>query len=199
MTPTLEHDHPRSFNKTITKPPKRKKTPQFPAPSPPPPPPPNTCLHINHPKLEEWLDSPTFGNVTIELQEGKVYAHKEVLAKGSGYFKAMFLGNWGESKSNSISIPHVSYAPFKAMLLYLYSSQFGIPKNMSLAIQVHSLSDFFEVPELKILLEDLIETAVVEKTALQVMSMAEKYSLESLYKKCSNLLSNTKDVQYSAM
>jgi len=160
----------------------------------------NSCLHIQHPKLEEWLDSPSFGNISIKLHDGKVYTHKEVLMKGSGYFRAMFNGAWGENNSNCITINNVSYLPFKAILLYLYSSQFIVPRSMALAVQVHSLSDFFEVFALRNLVADFIETAVSEKNALIVLGMAEKYSLENLKKKCKSLISNKPlEKQYAAM
>ncbi|CAI2180503.1 362_t:CDS:1 [Funneliformis geosporum] len=74
--------------------------------------------------FENYFNDDSFSDITFKFNCGsEVRASRLVLAMKSSYFKALFQGNWKESKSPVISIKDVKYECFKRMIYFLYSGK----------------------------------------------------------------------------
>ncbi|RIA97124.1 hypothetical protein C1645_814513 [Glomus cerebriforme] len=74
--------------------------------------------------FECYFNNENFSDITFKFNCGsEVKASRLVLAMKSSYFKALFDGNWKESKSSVISIKDVKYECFKRMVYFLYSGK----------------------------------------------------------------------------
>ena len=50
------------------------------------------------------LQSGLYSDVTLTLEDGKIKAHRMLLASGSELMKAMLIGSWREAKSQEIRL-----------------------------------------------------------------------------------------------
>ncbi|GBB87560.1 hypothetical protein RclHR1_01400013 [Rhizophagus clarus] len=79
--------------------------------------------------FENYFNDENFSDVTFKFNCGsEIKASRIVLAMKSSYFKALFNGNWKESKSSVILIKDVKFECFKRMIYFLYSGK--LDKNL---------------------------------------------------------------------
>ena len=104
-------------------------------------------------ELDTLLESPTFGDITIIVEDMKLRAHKKVLSglafvsylmerDSSDYFAAMF-GGFQESNMDTITIPDIPYELFKPLLQYLYGNTIRTPSSIDTGLSILLLADRF--------------------------------------------------------
>ncbi|CAG8666989.1 11411_t:CDS:2 [Funneliformis caledonium] len=98
--------------------------------------------------FENYFNDDSFSDITFKFNCGsEIRASRLVLAMKSSYFKALFQGNWKESKSPVISIKDVNFECFKRMIYFLYSGRldnelsFEELKDLYIEADVRDISD----------------------------------------------------------
>lgn len=87
-------------------------------------------------------------DVTLEVGNRKMRAHKCILRSRCQYFAAVLAGNWVQSSGNVIMFPGYSYSAVHFALCHIYSGASHPPEGISL-MELASLSDLLGLEGLK--------------------------------------------------
>ena len=104
-------------------------------------------------------------DVTISAGEGKIRAHKLVLAASSPYFRSMFTGSLSEVNQTEVTIRDIEKEALEALINFCYTSSIELEEN-----NVLSASCYLQMVEIKMSLR----INLVNQTKLLVMI---KYTL----------------------
>ncbi|CAB4382573.1 POZ domain-containing protein [Rhizophagus irregularis] len=100
--------------------------------------------------FENYFNDENFSDITFKFSCGsEIKASRLVLAIKSSYFKALFNGNWKESKSPIITIKDVKYECFKRMINFLYSGKLDSNLSFEELKDLFIESDIRDIMELK--------------------------------------------------
>ncbi|KAF1766895.1 hypothetical protein GCK72_006853 [Caenorhabditis remanei] len=132
-----------------------------------------------------------FSDVVLVVNEEKFYVLKLYLAAHSPYFKALFLGNYNDSKKSQIKLTGIDADDFQKYIEVLYGE---------------SAIDEFTVEGL-LLVADMYDTSMVilkceqfllkesKKTLKKKLQMSMKYHLEALNKQCRKEIKSVADIK----
>ncbi|EFO88851.1 hypothetical protein CRE_06633 [Caenorhabditis remanei] len=132
-----------------------------------------------------------FSDVVLVVNEEKFYVLKLYLAAHSPYFKALFLGNYNDSKKSQIKLTGIDADDFQKYIEVLYGE---------------SAIDEFTVEGL-LLVADMYDTPLVirkcekfllkesKKTLKKKLQMSMKYHLEALNKQCRKEIKSVADIK----
>jgi Rho-related BTB domain-containing protein 1/2 len=98
-----------------------------------------------------------FADITFELDDGKIKAHRAMLVERCEVMRAMLNGNFAESHAHTISLPGVTEYTFHKLLCYLYTDE--IPSvSADKCLNLLELANRLCLPRLL----NLIECRVIE-------------------------------------
>ncbi|CAG8652801.1 5808_t:CDS:1 [Acaulospora morrowiae] len=104
----------------------------------------NVCYY------EEYFSNEKFSDVEFILDSGdRIKAHRIILSSKSPYFKAMFEGEWIESKLQVIPIKNVEFDTFRRILYHFYSGKFKEEIDLKQAIDLFKLAVMLDVISLQ--------------------------------------------------
>ena len=88
--------------------------------------------------IRDMVNNPQFSDVTFLVENKPFYAHKVIVAQLSEKFRAMFSTGMRESNANDggsviVPIQNISYAVFSQIMHYLYSGDFVLDVDNSVA------------------------------------------------------------------
>lgn len=139
----------------------------------------------NIPYLEGFkffMNNEHLSDVTLNLGEQKLRAHKVILAAASPVFSKMFKHECKENLTNEIKIDF-EYEAFLNILKYIYS---GKVENFNiLTIECFKVADYYQIEPLKtVYLEFLQNNLERLNNVFQVLKLADDYQLSDLKKYC---------------
>jgi len=82
--------------------------------------------------ISQYFGEDQFHDIIFNVEGRPLKAHKIILCSASECFRAMFEGNFQESKQTEIDLPDCSYSSFRALLEYIYKGRLppcGFLKN----------------------------------------------------------------------
>ncbi|KAK4302836.1 hypothetical protein Pmani_025094 [Petrolisthes manimaculis] len=132
-------------------------------------------------------------DVTIQIGEKRIRAHKCILASRCVYFAAMLSGHWVESAGNVIKLQGFSAESVTVALKHIYSGTSTVPEGVRVG-ELAALSDMLALDGLK----DVITLHLKAKMChyfhkpcagclegvLEVVPIAGAYCLDDLYHRC---------------
>ncbi|KAK7012940.1 P-TEFb-associated cyclin-dependent protein kinase Cdk9, partial [Halocaridina rubra] len=132
-------------------------------------------------------------DVTIQIGEKRIRAHKCILASRCVYFAAMLSGHWVESAGNIIKLQGFSADSVMVALKHIYSGSSTVPENVRVG-ELAALADMLALDGLK----DVIALHLKAKMChyfhkpcsgclegvLDVLPIAGAYCLDELYHRC---------------
>ncbi|CAO1356891.1 unnamed protein product [Diamesa serratosioi] len=132
-------------------------------------------------------------DVTLEVGNRKMRAHKCILRSRCQYFAAVLAGNWVQSSGNVIMFPGYSYSAVHFALCHIYSGASHPPEGISL-MELASLSDLLGLEGLKEVTSYALKTNYCHNFhkpcsgcvdgILQVLPLTLNHGLDDLYRKC---------------
>jgi len=123
-----------------------------------------------------WCD------VTFVVEGEKIKAHKIILASFSDYFRGMF----NLEKSDEITIHQVTKEAFQLILNYAYSGKLIISTENAQDVLI--AANFYGCVSLMQEIQMFMLPLIDEENALDILDMAETYSLDLLKSKSSEFL-----------
>lgn len=120
-------------------------------------------------------------DVTLVVENKKIYAHRTILGARSDFFKAMLFIGLKESKESEITLTEVTYTIFMDILKYIYCGDIKID-NPDRAIEIIVASNYFRLNRLKAICEKIIRDSVEVENAglvLAISSQSEAWQLKS--------------------
>ncbi|XP_050712167.1 uncharacterized protein LOC126996093 isoform X3 [Eriocheir sinensis] len=132
-------------------------------------------------------------DVTIQIGEKRIRAHKCILASRCVYFAAMLSGHWVESAGNVIKLQGFSAEAVQVALKHIYSGTSTVPEGVRVG-ELAALADMLALDGLK----DVIMLHLKAKMChyfhkpcsgclegvLDVLPIAGAYCLDELYHRC---------------
>ncbi|KAH8371842.1 hypothetical protein KR093_009061 [Drosophila rubida] len=118
---------------------------------------PHICLRIKESMERHCIGDGCFTDVTFELDDGLMKAHRAVLVGRCDVMRAMLLGDFREAHSNVIVFPGVTIYTFHKLLCYLYTDQIP-PISAVKCLNLLELANRLCLPRLI----NLIECRVIE-------------------------------------
>ena len=163
------------------------------------------------PDLASLLESGVGSDVTFEVDDEKMPAHKIILQARSPVFKALLTGPMREGHEGSVAIQDVKAPVFKALLHFAYSD--ALPSDLQgprlevpMAQHLLAAADRFQLIRLRCICEQrLCETVEVE-TVATTLALAEQNNARELKRVCLEFVSKhlqpvmaTEGYQYMTM
>ncbi|XP_059617232.1 rho-related BTB domain-containing protein 2 isoform X1 [Phlebotomus argentipes] len=124
----------------------------------------STCVRKNLEKL--CVNSGLFGDLSFELDDGHVKAHRAILVARCDVMRAMLNGDFREAHANVIVFPGVTEYTFHKLLCYLYTDEIP-PISADKCLNLLELANRLCLPRLL----NLVECRVIED--LTRMSQSE--------------------------
>lgn len=151
-------------------------------PTPSPPPTPAALIAKQHcckllKSLEEFYKDETFCDyvLTAEGQEFKV--HKVVMASCSDYFKVMLTGEMRESREGRVDLKGVTASGLRVVVDFAYTGMLELTADN--VEEVLSASTHLQVGDAVTLCSRYIETAITIDNCVDILNLAELYSLDT--------------------
>ena len=130
-------------------------------------------------------------DVSINVDDQVIGAHKSVLSARSPVFRAMFQHNMIESKTNSVQIEDMNYQVCKELLRFIYTGTIGqIDDCRDLLVA----ADRYEILSLKDVCEKKLTKNVTSQNTIKYLLLASQHQLKTLEKSCFDFITNYLDV-----
>eukprot|EP01122_Echinamoeba_exundans_P007520 TRINITY_DN2336_c0_g2_i4.p1 TRINITY_DN2336_c0_g2~~TRINITY_DN2336_c0_g2_i4.p1 ORF type:complete len:954 (-),score=97.34 TRINITY_DN2336_c0_g2_i4:65-2926(-) len=149
--------------------------------------------------LQYGLQSKAFTDVNFIVGEGeernRVSAHAVLLAAGSEYFRAMFLGGLKLDISKDVLLPDVPYRAFNHFIYYLYVSEvdFDAVESDGSIADLFSLANRFHSSDLIHLLEDVMLYNLSTENVVSLLLLGEREASLRLRSRCVDYFISHKD------
>ncbi|KAF1766877.1 hypothetical protein GCK72_006835 [Caenorhabditis remanei] len=132
-----------------------------------------------------------FSDVVLVVNEEKFYVLKLYLAAHSPYFKALFLGNFNDSKKSEITLTGIDDDEFQKYLEVLYGES-AIDEFTVEGILV--VADMYDTPTvIRKCQEFLLEKS--KKSLKKKLDLSTRYNLEGLKKQCLGKIKSVADIR----
>ena len=120
-----------------------------------------------------------FCDITFVInKKRKLKAHRAVLTAFSSYFEALLGSNWDEGKQDEVELQGIDEAVFTALVEFAYSGRIEITtENVQDLLEG---ADFFGAEFVQKSCVDFLKAALDEKVCLDILQLAERYSIEDL-------------------
>jgi len=136
---------------------------------------------------QRYVNNPDFHDVEFDVEGQPAYAHKQILAFGSIYFRTMLYGDMRESSDNGeetaiITIPNITHATFVIVLQYIYTDQVVL-ESLEQGELVLQAADMYQLERLTTICEEYLRQQLTEETFVSLLSMSLIHQAAGL-KKC---------------
>lgn len=127
-------------------------------------------------------------DVVLETESGdQIWAHRNVLAACSPYFRAMFVNNLVESNQKVVYIKDINFNILEAVVSFAYNTEFSLPSEQALSLLV--ASDRLQVRPLFTKCSEFLETQLRPDNCLSIRAFAELHNCQQLFKLCTEYVS----------
>ncbi|KAF1766873.1 hypothetical protein GCK72_006831 [Caenorhabditis remanei] len=149
-----------------------------------------TCIYKDNLRsFDETMEE--FSDVVLVVNEEKFYVLKLYLAAHSPYFKALFLGQFQESKKSEIKLTGIDADDFQNYLELLYGES---AVDEFTAEGMLMVADMYDTPLVIRKCEQFL-LKESKKTLKKKLGLSTRYSLETLKKKCLAEIKSIGDLQ----
>ncbi|XP_044575300.1 speckle-type POZ protein-like [Cotesia glomerata] len=130
--------------------------------------------------LKEIYNSRESSDVTINIENKKIKAHKVILMARSPVLAAMFTHDMSEKKSNEVFITDISSDTFEKLLQYIYTDQ--VSDLDSIAGDLLEAADKYQLQSLKKKCEESLCKSLRPDNLISMMNFAERHNAENMLK-----------------
>ncbi|KAJ8045520.1 Kelch-like protein 28 [Holothuria leucospilota] len=115
-------------------------------------------------------------DITLKVQDQCIHAHRAVLASGSPYFSAMFVGNLSEKDQKEVEIKSVDKNALEALVNYIYNGKIQI--SISNVQAILAAANLIQMKDVKQLCCDFLEQNLDTSNCLGITHFAETHACE---------------------
>lgn len=117
---------------------------------------------------KQCIDNSMFADITFELDDGKIKAHRAMLVARCEVMRAMLNGNFAESHASLICLPGVTEYTFHKLLCYLYTDEIP-PISADKSLNLLELANRLCLPRLLNLIECRVIENLTKKSQLETI------------------------------
>jgi hypothetical protein len=137
--------------------------------------------------------NPLHSDITFMVENQTITAHKAILTARSQYFQSLLTGGLAESQANIVTLPDVSYEPFKIVLNYLYTQTFDLDHVGECITDVFMLACKYSLAALRTKIEAIISYNISVENAASLLLLAESHNASTLLKTCCKFIAHNFD------
>lgn len=124
--------------------------------------------------------NPNFGDTCIKVDGKSLHVHKDILSARSPVFAAMFINEWREKSTQTVTINEIKFETILAMIKYIYYG-LGFEFNDSMdPIELLKAAEFYQLDYLKNKLEEHLSNTINDDNVSCLLLLCETYYLPLL-------------------
>ena len=131
-----------------------------------------------NPSLLKLLDRPS-GDVQLEADDGKVWAHKPILACRCGYFQTLFSSEFKDAHQKSLRLPDVQISQLRQLLEFVYGDAYP-DDDVEYALEMLPLADRMQTLDLKKRCERTLIAELNVANVSQIFACADRFNCQRL-------------------
>lgn len=132
--------------------------------------------------LSVFSMSSTLSDLTIQIDDEKIFTHKLILAAASPVWLSGL--TMKEAEENTIIIKDVEVDVMKAILKFLYTGKPDVFDEFEMAMKVLVVADAYAMDNLKFLIEQKLIKWVTFDTVLKIIDHADNHRAKNLVRTC---------------
>ena len=132
-------------------------------------------------QMNDLFENKKLSDVTFNIGDEQIQAHKSILAARSSVFEAMFTHETKEKLSDSVDLLDVDVQVFNQFLRFIYTGQVDLISLQDSCIDILVTADKYMVNDLKKQCQQYLIDCLSTENALDFIVLAQKYSLDDLY------------------
>lgn len=126
-----------------------------------------------------------YSDVTFIVDDEKLFAHKNILAMRSAYFRGLLYGGLAEATQREIKLNDVPLEAFKATLIYIYTGCMALCEMKDeLILDVLGLAELYSFEALELAISSYLTGKVSEKNCCKIVDSVRLYNLKTLSNVC---------------
>ncbi|KAJ3647100.1 hypothetical protein Zmor_024641 [Zophobas morio] len=129
-----------------------------------------------------------FSDVTLLVDDQKLYAHKVILAVRSGYFESLLYEDPGNTKQAEITITGVTFDTLRSLLKYIYTGTMTISSDVDSTLQILALAHQYSFADLQTTIIKKLKPLLNLQNVCAVLNTANLYDLEELLQACHSFM-----------
>jgi ankyrin repeat protein len=142
----------------------------------------------------EWaFQNPMFSDITFQVGNQTLKAHKHILVARSAYFQSLLMGGLVESQSDLIVISDVAFEPFKVVIKYLYTLSLDLEDAGEYITDIFMVASKYSIVALRTQVEAIISYNLSIENAASLLLLAESHNAATLLKTCAKFIANNFD------
>jgi len=144
--------------------------------------------------LHTLVNHNQYHDVTFMVEDKPLYAWRGILCARSDYFRAMFEKlSWKESGETSITIKHIPYRTFYAVIVYIYTGEIDTPITVEDCLLLLSAANKYILPRLKNLCEKMLVNELTVDNVCNIFRLADLHVSSFLHKACVQFIADHSD------
>ncbi|XP_033217841.1 uncharacterized protein LOC117173401 [Belonocnema kinseyi] len=133
-------------------------------------------------RCDAFLNNKTSSDIEIHVGDKIFYGHTEVLATRSRFFKRMFERRLQMTIPDVAEIKDIESEVFCEVLRFIYTNK--VEKIDIIAKEILIAANKYEIDDLKLLCEDMIEAKLTREDVRRTIAFADDHNLMRLKDKC---------------
>eukprot|EP01114_Cavostelium_apophysatum_P000219 TRINITY_DN10219_c0_g1_i1.p1 TRINITY_DN10219_c0_g1~~TRINITY_DN10219_c0_g1_i1.p1 ORF type:complete len:476 (+),score=87.25 TRINITY_DN10219_c0_g1_i1:93-1520(+) len=134
------------------------------------------------------LYSDKFSDIAFIHGDRRIPAHRCFLAIRCKYFETMFASNMLESNRTELPVSDMDVETLEALLEYIYTDK--ITCSPTVAIELLSVANQYQIPRLQFLCEGVVEKGVEAETVCYVYKAAKLFEATNLVEFCLEIITS---------
>lgn len=135
-----------------------------------------TAPNIPNTRMLSLLREKTHADMTLQVQNRSIQAHKCIICPRSPVFKAMFETPMVEAASNTVTVTGFSMTAVKAMLCFLYADLIPTAGLKQVSLEMLELSIYYQIDDLRAYVEDFCVVHMCVATVKDCLQFATQHA-----------------------
>ncbi|XP_063903914.1 BTB/POZ domain-containing protein 9-like [Zophobas morio] len=129
-----------------------------------------------------------FSDITLLVDDKKLYAHKVILAVRSKYFESLFYEDSQNINQAEMAITGVTFDALSSLLKYIYTGTITIPSDVDSSLQILGLAHQYSFTDLQTTITKKLKLLLNLKNICAVLNTANLYDSEELLEACHSFM-----------
>ncbi len=136
--------------------------------------------------LAELREEGLLCDIQLEAQGRKIFAHRNILASVSPYFRVLFAGSFREANESVIELEGIEFESLKTIVDSVYTSELKLTTDN--VCDVLTATHIFQMDKLIASCEQFMLSNLSRETSLSYLQAAETYSSKKLVSKINDYI-----------
>ncbi|XP_063903919.1 BTB/POZ domain-containing protein 9-like [Zophobas morio] len=129
-----------------------------------------------------------FSDITLLVDDQKLYAHKVILAVRSEYFESLLYGDPQNTNQTEIAITGVPFDALRTLLKYIYTGTIAVSSDLESSLEILGLVHQYSFTDLQTTIIKKLKPLLNLQNVCLVLNTANLYDLEELLEACHSFM-----------